>query len=439
MIGTLDKVRLNGEPVVVVGGGIAGLLAAYRVTKAGHRVLLVEKKPRLGGLIATKKTDRFLSEAAANSLLGSADVIELLDELKIRWVKVRETSKARYILRGGLPRKMPLKFSEIFGILFRVFFSRAPADRNTVESETLQEWGVRFLGPIAVKYLLSPFVRGVYGCSPSDIQVSLAFKKLVVEPGKSLLSLAFKKREKKPKSQGMIVPVDGIGSLIDSLDKATRATGLCEVRLSSEMTAEQLLTFKNSILAVPAIELADLLASSDGSSAVALRAVQYAPLVSVTVSVPNSEWSPKEQIPSGVGVLIPECEVGPGVIGVLYSSASFKGRSADEEKYSTFTVMIGGTTNPAVLKLNDDEIRRLVVKDLRQLLAMSDRTGVSTDGWKFEIYRWDRAVPVYNAALKRAQDSLKKGYCSKPGRVVFTNHSSEVSIRGMIEASKGIV
>ena len=53
MLGTLDSTR---REATVVGAGVAGLLAAYALDRAGYRVTLLEERVRAGGLISTRST-----------------------------------------------------------------------------------------------------------------------------------------------------------------------------------------------------------------------------------------------------------------------------------------------------------------------------------------------------------------------------------------------
>jgi len=78
MIGSLSRDSSQTNPeVTIVGAGIAGLLAAYYLDKAGWTVHLIEAQSRPGGMLETTKTPLGISEAAAHSIPASPTVQKL--------------------------------------------------------------------------------------------------------------------------------------------------------------------------------------------------------------------------------------------------------------------------------------------------------------------------------------------------------------------------
>src|SRR5476651_1302694 len=110
------------KKVAILGGGVTGLAAAYRLAKMGHIVRLFEQTNRLGGVIHTEMTDGWLIESGPQSLRETAPLISMV----MRGISVHKarvdadpTSKRRYIVRGGRPIPLPtspgsLAFSRLF-------------------------------------------------------------------------------------------------------------------------------------------------------------------------------------------------------------------------------------------------------------------------------------------------------------------------------------
>ena len=62
----------NSYDVIVIGGGVGGLAAAAILAKAGKKVLLVEKEPRLGGLTAPVVHGDYMFDVGARLVMGCA-------------------------------------------------------------------------------------------------------------------------------------------------------------------------------------------------------------------------------------------------------------------------------------------------------------------------------------------------------------------------------
>jgi len=73
----------NKYDTVVVGGGVAGLTAAVYLTRAGQRVLLIEKNSECGGLVNTFNRDGFYFDAGVRALLDAGIILTMLKDLNI--------------------------------------------------------------------------------------------------------------------------------------------------------------------------------------------------------------------------------------------------------------------------------------------------------------------------------------------------------------------
>src|SRR5256714_2404831 len=109
----------NARRIVVIGGGISGLAAAYQLTKqrASHgsalEVLLLEAGARVGGTVRTVKRDGFLLEAGPDSFISEKpEALELAKEigLESRLIETNETHRRSFIVRGGRLRPVPEGF-----------------------------------------------------------------------------------------------------------------------------------------------------------------------------------------------------------------------------------------------------------------------------------------------------------------------------------------
>jgi protoporphyrinogen oxidase len=93
----------------IVGGGLAGLVAAYELTRAGNPVTLIEGAQRLGGQIRTESVDGFIIEHGAEGYAaGRRPVNRLVADLGITGRLVSQITTSSAILRGGRLETIPV-------------------------------------------------------------------------------------------------------------------------------------------------------------------------------------------------------------------------------------------------------------------------------------------------------------------------------------------
>ncbi len=438
MIGTPNP---KLKQTTVVGAGISGLLLAYELDRRGYEVTLIEASPRAGGLIQSRQCEFGLIESAAHSFLASPAVIELCSELQVKLLPVRADSKARFIWRSGKMRRFPLKLWEVFQAIARALLAIAPG-KLSPEELNVEQWARRFLGAPVLDYLITPMLRGIYAAKPSELTIAAAFPKLAVPHGHSLASLwvarnitrraskpaqPTQSKPAQPKPRPMMAPQQGMASLTEALTARLhdRLGSRFQLGKKLESLPEGAGRDFNLALCVPAFEAARLLRDRQPELASSLEQVSYAPLITATIFAHMDQFK-KE--PRGVGVLIPEKEIGRLCLGILFNSSSFDSRALSG-KVASFTMMLGGSSEPGLLEKSDDELKAVITREMQEVLGLKGSCEA------IHITRWPCAIPKYDLALERVWKRARAVFdAPATGTILFGNYTGQVSLRGMIES-----
>jgi len=406
----LGKLNEHHKEAMIIGAGFSGLLAAYRLLQRGWRIKLYDGADRAGGLINTVQTEYGLAESAAHSMRSAPVMDALLAELKV--VTVAARTRKKYILREGKFSRFPLGLTETAEMVARAAF--LPAKENYAN---LQDLAHHHLGRAATHNLIHPMMQGIYAAPPELLSPELAFPVLISPRGRPLLwhMLMRSRSNYEPR---MIAPRAGMTTLINALFKSISESPRAQVFLNGVIS--ELPDAPNVIIATPAHAAAQILQNSFRKSADALRQVQYAPLVSATVFLDKKD----HRAPEGIGVLCAANEP-RRALGILFNSATFENRVTDESRVASYTVMLGGMQDTAVMNLPDTKLRELIVSELNAVL------NPSMPPLEIIINRWSNAIPLYSSELLRAHTLWRQNFCAAPGRILSGNYTGQISLRGM--------
>lgn len=179
---------------LVIGGGIAGLSAAWQLTQDGLKPLLVEARGYLGGLIAPGYigpvqvdlgAETFVPRGVETAQMVAALGLEALapsgDGARLFLPPNRANGESRWrlwrFLRDaylGIPADPGA--DDVVAILGAKAAQRAAQDRHLgsevgqgAEGETLAGFVAARMGQAVVDRLVRPIVAGIYTCDPADL------------------------------------------------------------------------------------------------------------------------------------------------------------------------------------------------------------------------------------------------------------------------------
>ena len=163
----------------IIGGGIAGLTAAYRLAQRGHQVALYEARSTLGGQAGTFEAGGGRLEVFYHHLFsGDSDVIGLIEEMGLADRMTWRESKVGFYYGGqiynfvtpmDLLRFRPISLIDRVRLGFVGMYLRRQKDWRRYEGVTAQEWIRRWAGKRNYEVVWGPLLRGKFGSRAGDV------------------------------------------------------------------------------------------------------------------------------------------------------------------------------------------------------------------------------------------------------------------------------
>jgi len=429
--------------IIVIGGGIAGLSAAYYADKniSNAHVTVIESGSQWGGKITTDRIafddGHFIIEGGPDSFLATKPWgVALCKELGLgeRLHGTNPNKKNTYVLnRGrllplpeGLAMMIPLDIPSIMRSHLISWFGKArialdfllPA-KTVNGDESLGTIVSRRLGREAYENLIEPLMSGIYAGDGDQLSLESTFpylRDLETKYG----SLARGALQMRKQSNGKAVrglrsafltPTTGLAEIVEKLVEGLKWKG-ADLRLNSRAASIKRLTidtwnvtFDSSepleadsiILATPAYISGTLLASFDPELASALQSIPYTSTATVSLAYRLSDVHRELD---GYGYVIPRRE-GRKALACTWTSSKFPHRAP--EGYALVRVFVGRAGQD--IPWDENELLDLAKEELKLTLAVTAEPLVR------RVFMWDRAMPQYNLGhpeiLKRIDAALQ--------------------------------
>jgi protoporphyrinogen/coproporphyrinogen III oxidase len=432
--------------VAIIGGGIAGLAAAYALRDAGLAVTVLEGSPRLGGKLAVSPVAGIEVDAGAEALLARRpEGIGLLADLGLDGERRDPGTTSAGIWTRGQVRPLPRRqFMGVpadpgdlagTGLLSPEGVDRAAADASLpagpgddADASVAERVGAR-MGPEVVDRLVEPLLGGVYAgrCEDLSFQATLA-PLAAAAPRFPSLGQAVASLLPAPAQPGTAPPppvfttlAGGLGTLPPLLAAAsgaevrTRATvrDLARTAGGWRLTigsahAPEWLDADAVILALPARPASRLLAGASPAAAAALAEISYASMAVVTLAYPDAAFPDP---PSGSGFLVPAVD-GRAIKAVTYSTVKWPHLRDQGAGLHLVRCSVGRLGDEAILQRDDDDLAALAALDL------ATATGVRGRPADVRVTRWGGGLPQYSVGHLDRVARIRAGVAAQPGLAV---------------------
>jgi oxygen-dependent protoporphyrinogen oxidase len=431
--------------IIIIGGGVAGLGAAYKITRAaseGHDIgfTLLERDRRLGGKILTEIVadpsgqGRFIVDGGPDCFLTEKPACHRIAKLMRIFddeLPTDDTRRRTWILSCGKLHQMPdgvMMFAPTKFVPFAttglfswpgkirmamdLFIPPKRVAPGELNDETLESFVVRRMGRECLDRLAEPLVGGVHASDPKQMSLAATFPRLLeMEQNYGSLLKAFiavrrkveEMRRKYPPKPGekprtfFTSFVNGMQQLTDRMadvaGRETIRTGVAVASLrrigdgtwSAQLSDGSTIEGDAVILATESWAAEPLVRPHDEVIANALIAIPASS--SATVSIAFNEKEVGFDL-DAFGVLCPLIE-GRALMAATYSSTKWPGRAPKGKVL--LRGFVGGPHNQEILRRSDEELVQIVLAEFHDILGLNPNAKPLFS----RVFRWHLGMPQY--------------------------------------------
>lgn len=428
--------------LVIIGGGITGLSAAYYAAKKAEEngrtlsITIIEQATRLGGKIETLRKDGCVIEKGPDSFLArKMPMIDLARDLGLETelVATNPHAKKTYIVRRGVMHRMPpglilgiptelTPFAKT-GLISVMGKLRALMDlfkkpRMSTEDESLGSFLERRLGHEVMEHIAEPLLAGIYAGDMSKLSLQQTFPQFAEVERKygSLIKGMMASRKAGQNLPGLpdvargstfLTFRSGLTSLVDRLEDVLRELkvnvqlGVSADRFEKMEDGRYLIHLHDGsqietssiVVTTPSYHASTFLAEHVDTSA--LRAIEH---VSVANVVSVFERSVVTKPLDGTGFLISRKEK-RAITACTWTSIKWPHTSRGDKLI--VRCYIGRAGDEERVDWPDEALKRTVRNELRDLM------GITSEPEFVEITRLKHSMPQYPVGHVQAIQKLR--------------------------------
>ena len=433
--------------VLIVGGGISGLSAAYYLNQAGIRPTLVEKASHLGGVIRTSVQQGCVLEAGPDSFLAAKpEAMDLIREVGLAAQVIGSNDHLRitYILKhgklvplpDGLMMMVPTKILPLVGtqllswstkIRIGLEFLRRPP-KAPLADRSVYDFLLDHYGQESIDYLAEPLLAGVYGGDPRQMSVNSVLGRFVeIETKYGSLTRGVLAA---PRSNGagslFRTLKNGLGQLVDKLkDSADVLHGAVDSleRNGSGFRARvngNFIEADHVVLATPTGDAARLLQPWNGNLAELLQSVPYTSSVTLSLGYRKDTF---DHPLKGFGFLVPKRER-KLLAACTWVGNKFSYRVPDD--MVLLRCFMGGDA----LKESDESLVDAAQRELRSIM------GLHAVPVFHSIARWPNAMAQYTVGHEQRLMQIESLVKEIPGLHLAGNGYRGIGLPDCIKAGR---
>jgi protoporphyrinogen/coproporphyrinogen III oxidase len=437
------------QHVVIVGGGISGLSAAYDLARAGIAHTLFEKSTRLGGVIETRVQDDCILECGPDSFLSAKpEALALIKELGLEGeiIGSNDHQRTTHILKHGklvpLPegvmmivptRVMPMVNSNLlgWGTKIRMGFELLRRPKRYPD-RSVAAFVVDHFGQETLDYLAEPLLSGVYGGDPYQLSAASVLPRFVeMEAAQGSLGRAAMS-SKRPAAGGSLFKTlaSGLGTLIETLATYANVKHTAVEAIERRASAFRIrangdwLDATNVIVATPAPAAIPLIQGIEPELARMLGTIPYSSSAIVSMVFEEAKFDGQR---AGFGFLVPKRER-DRLAACTFVGTKFSHRAPEDR--ILLRCFFGGIGDEAVLSESDESLVIIAREELRRIL------GLTAAPLFTNISRWPKSMAQYTVGHSVRVVEIKKRAAAIPGLHLAGNAYDGIGIPDCVRSGR---